>query len=172
MALVVEDGTGLSNADSYLSEADADTYHTDHGNPTKWSNATTAQKEEALRLATQYLDATYNGRWRGRRNLIDQALDWPRLDVYDRDGFLLPSDELPAALEHATAEMALRYRELGSSLIPDLSEPGDIRRERVRVGTIEEDIEYIGGKSQMVTYRIVDGLLRDLITAGTRIVRG
>lgn len=172
MPLVVEDGTALSNADSYLSTADCDTYHTNHGDPASWSSATTAKKEEALRLATQYLDATYGGRWRGRRNELEQSLDWPRIEVFDRDGFLLASDALPTALVNATAEMALRYVELGSSLIPDLDTPGSIKSERVKLEGIEEEIEYLGGRTQTVQYRMVDMLLRDLITSGNRIVRG
>ncbi len=37
MSLIVEDGTGLSTAESYISVADATTYHTDRGNAT-WNN--------------------------------------------------------------------------------------------------------------------------------------
>ena len=36
MALIVEDGTGLANAESYVSVADATTYHTNYGN-TAWT---------------------------------------------------------------------------------------------------------------------------------------
>ena len=74
MALVVEDGTGLSTAESYISVADADTYHSDRGNAL-WTG-TDAVKEEALRQATEYLDATYD--WKGSISLTTQALNWPR----------------------------------------------------------------------------------------------
>jgi hypothetical protein len=36
MALIVEDGTGLANAESYVSVADATTYHANIGN-TAWA---------------------------------------------------------------------------------------------------------------------------------------
>jgi hypothetical protein len=171
MVLVVEDGTGLSTAESYLSEADADTYHTNHGNPTTWSSKTTAQKEEALRLATQYVDATYGGSWLGRRNLQAQALDWPRLGVTDFDGFTVDSDAVPRQVADATAEMAGRYA-AGTTLFPDLTSPGTITSERVKVEGIEEEIHYVGGRSQVAQYRIVDQLLRDLVSSGNRIIRG
>lgn len=39
MALIVEPGTGLINADSYMTIAEADTYHLKHGNPSAWTDA-------------------------------------------------------------------------------------------------------------------------------------
>lgn len=54
MALIVEDGTGLADAESYLSVADADTYHADRNNEA-WQDYSTAEKEAALRKATQYI---------------------------------------------------------------------------------------------------------------------
>ena len=53
MTLVIEDGTGKSNAESYISVADADTYHSNRGN-TDWAALTTAEKERLLRIATDY----------------------------------------------------------------------------------------------------------------------
>ena len=38
MALIVEDGTGLLNSDSYMTIAEADTYHDKHGNSATWVN--------------------------------------------------------------------------------------------------------------------------------------
>ena len=67
MVLIVEDGTGKADAESYLSVADADTYHTKHGDSADWDGASTGDKEEALRMGTQYLDATYNTLWIGSR---------------------------------------------------------------------------------------------------------
>ena len=43
MSLIVEDGTGLAGAESYVSVTDADTYHDKRGN-TAWATLTTAQK--------------------------------------------------------------------------------------------------------------------------------
>jgi len=39
MAFVVETGAGLSTANSYVSVAEADTYHSNNGNPADWADA-------------------------------------------------------------------------------------------------------------------------------------
>lgn len=158
---VVEDGTGLADANSYLSEADADQYFENHGNPTSWSSLVQADKEEALRLGTQYLDAVYGNRWKGERVLATQALDWPRNNVSDRDGFAVETDEVPTAVKDATAEAAIRS--LTVTLIPDITTPGSIKLQRDKVGPIETETEYAGAASQIVQFRIIDLLLVGLI---------
>jgi hypothetical protein len=114
MALVVEDGTGLANAESYLSVADANTYFT------KFVNAAWVGEvpdlEGALRRATQYLDANY--RFKGCKlkytQTSQQALQWPR-DAYTMTclGITWP----PAKLQQACAELAVRS--LASDLYKD-----------------------------------------------------
>ena len=66
MALVVEDGTGKTDADSYLSLVDADAYNLAHSASTDWNGAVEAVKEKALRLATQYLDGNRFAQMRPR----------------------------------------------------------------------------------------------------------
>ena len=68
MALITEDGTGLADAESYCAVTEADAWHAAHGNPSAWTQADEPAKETALRLATQFIDATSPGRWRS---------DWP-----------------------------------------------------------------------------------------------
>ena len=63
MALVVEDGSGLSNADSYDSLTNLSAYHTAHGNPASWSAASETEKESAARQATQFLDGRFGRRF-------------------------------------------------------------------------------------------------------------
>ena len=170
MALIVEDGTGLSDAESFLSVADADSYFSKHGEPSAWTAATTAAKEAALRLATQYLCTVYHQRWKSVRTYEEQALDWPRAWMDDDDGYSIDSDELPQRLKDATAEMSLRS--LSATLLPDVDNPGAIKRERVKVGPIEDEVEYTsGGKSQLIRYRLVDLLLAPYIQPSSRLER-
>lgn len=162
MALTVEDGSGKSDADSYLSVAGADTYHTNHSGSSNWSGADTATKEKALRLATQYLDMVYFDRWQGARVSQDQRLDWPRAFVVI-DGFGLASDELPQQLLDACAELGLLEITETAGLIPDLTDPGIIGRELVKIGPITSDITYQGGNSPVKTFRTVEALLQRLL---------
>ena len=61
--------------DSYLDLASADAYWADRHNES-WCAATLANREKALREATQYLDATYD--WVGELADVNQPLGWPR----------------------------------------------------------------------------------------------
>jgi|15BtaG_2_1085339.scaffolds.fasta_scaffold03962_6 hypothetical protein len=169
MAITVEDGTGLAAADSYLSVADADTYHTKHGASTDWSGASTATKEEALRIATQYLDVVYSRRWIGVRQVETQSLAWPRWQVVDYDGFTIGDDEVPSQLEDATAELAVRHITETGGLLPDIASPGTIQSERTGIGrgAVTTSKTFVGGKSQIKQFRKVELLLRDLLVASS-----
>jgi hypothetical protein len=46
--LVVEDGTGLSTANSYATAANGDTYHDKHYYATDWTGASTAEQGKSL----------------------------------------------------------------------------------------------------------------------------
>lgn len=164
MTLIVEDGTGLATAESYLSVADATTYITNYvlSSGTWLTTATTAEKEKALRIASKYIDIQYHSRWKGYRTNDAQALDWPRYEVYDADDYLIASDELPQRLLQATAEMAIRA--LTSDILTDITSSGSVSAYRVKVGPIEESTEYSGGGNSPETYyRKVDRMLKDFI---------
>ncbi len=171
MSFVVETGAGLSTANSYLSVADADAYHTDHSGSTAWSGASEADKQKALRLGTQYLDVRYDGRWKGTRSNDDQALAWPRANVVDSDGYILDSDDLPERLENAVAELALRVIG-GDTLLDDIDEPATISSESVTAGPIQFSQQFTGGKSQVKGYPLIDGLIRPLIQDCNTVERG
>lgn len=176
VVLVVENGSGLAHATSYLSVADATSYielYASAANQTAWSEASTSQRELALRQATQYLDAVYGPRWKGRRAHEPQALHWPRWDVFDDDGWLVGADVLPRQLLDACAEVALRA--LTEELVPDLETSGAVKSERVKVGSLETATEYFGGNVPIREYRVVDALLRPLVIVGGsagRVIRG
>tara|TARA_R110000787_G_scaffold42303_2_gene103987 strand:+ start:2783 stop:3295 length:513 start_codon:yes stop_codon:yes gene_type:complete len=166
MALVVEDGTGNENANGYISVVDADTYNADHANSATWSGASTANKERALRLATQYLDAKYGRRWVGTRWSLDQALDWPRSYVVLYDIYTVSTATIPQELKDACAEMALRQL-TDTDLMPDVTNPGSVTSETVSAGSVSSSTTYAsGGQSQLKRYRLVEAILRRLIKTG------
>lgn len=171
MAFTVETGTGLSNANSYLSVVDTDSYHANHSGSTDWSGASNADKEKALRLATQYLDVSYDGRWKGSRSNEAQSLAWPRQNVVDNDEYIYSSNTLPQKLKDAVAELALKVIE-GNTLLDDIDEPGVIKREKTKIGPLEDETEYIRGKSQNKKYQLINALVKPLITASETMERG
>lgn len=80
MTLIVEDGTPLSNSESYVSEATFKTYADNHG--FDYSAYSDLQIEQAARRATQFIDS-YRFRFPGYRTLARlQALEWPRIGAY------------------------------------------------------------------------------------------
>lgn len=163
MALVVEDGTGKTDAESYASVADIDAilaaiYRTV---PTEWSGLSSGDKEITARDGTRYLDATYSQRWEGVRTNDTQALAFPRDGITDRDGYALDNATIPSELEEALAEACIRSAQQGTTkLIPDHASPGSIKRKAVSVGPLSQDITYVGGSGQAKTFPEITKLLR------------
>lgn len=112
--MIVEDGSIVAGADSYISVNDATQYHAARLHRASWATADATTQEQALITATQFVDAYI--RFYGSRVSQDQPLEWPRKDVYDRDGRLLPSDEIPQRLKDAVCEQAF------AALTTDLSQ--------------------------------------------------
>jgi hypothetical protein len=162
MSLVVEDGTGKSNSESFCSVADADTYHSNYGNTT-WASQTTADKEVALRKATQYLCHRYVHAWQGVKTEIDQALEWPRVGVVDGSGFHVDYDEIPQKVRDATSVLALSA--LSESLYTDESTPGRIKRTRSKVDVLEDETEYMGGSLQQKQYTLAHELIKEFLAS-------
>jgi len=171
MALIVETGSGSSTSDSYISLADANTYIASHGNSTTWSAATDASKEEALRIATQYIDLKYEDRFVGIKASRDNALCWPRIGVIDADGYSYNSNEIPLRLTYAVAEAALRHI-AGDDLLGVITDNGTIKSETSILGPIEDTVEYIGGKSQTPAYPKIMALLRPIVGSLDIVSRG
>jgi len=151
MALVTEDGTGLSTAESYISVADATTYFTNRGNTTWGAIASDALREAYLRKATDYMTQMYRARWEGARYTEDQALCWPRTGVV-RDSWSVAIDEIPVEVQNACAELALKAST--AELAPDLTR-----------GTIREKIDvvdtwYDKSSPEYTRYRAIDAMLQ------------
>jgi hypothetical protein len=158
--------------------ADADTYHATYTLSSDWSGATQAAKENALVLATQYLDAKYGGRWVGYRangygddSAGEQALDWPRVEAYSPEGWAYDEDSLPTRLVQATCEAALRVI-LGDDLLGTVTSPGPVKSESVTVGPVNESKTYAGSKPCGYLYPKIEALLRPLLCEAGRVMRG
>ena len=117
LVLVVEDGSGKADANSYAAVADGDAYHEGHLYASAWTAASTGNKEAALVMATRVLDSLF--RFNGFKRMATQALQWPRRECRDPDaesgivpglllirGPYLDETKVPAAVVRATCEMA------------------------------------------------------------------
>jgi hypothetical protein len=105
LVLVNEDGTGMSDANSYAAVADGDAYHDGHLYAAAWTAATTQNKEKALVMATRLIDEFFL--FNGLRRSTAQALQWPRRDCPDPDsGEAFPETSIPRPVVNATSELA------------------------------------------------------------------
>lgn len=160
MALDVEDGTGRATAESYISVADADTYFTARGNAV-WAAADVADKEQALRKGTDYMEGVYRPLWKGYRTYGTQALCWPRQNVPIEDtpqqGFVYPTtyvgpNAIPPEVKKACSELAVRA--LSGDLAPDVARVPSM----TRVGDIE--VQYDPSEPVWTRFRAVDNIVR------------
>lgn len=159
MAFLVEDGTGLAAANSYVSVANAEAYADDRG--LTFTSGSTANKQSALVRATAAIDAEYGALFSGwRANDRSQALEWPREDAYDREDNLIANNEIPDELVEATIEGAVRELATPGSLMPDLGRGGEIKR--VRAGSVE--VEYSDAASATTVYSLIAGILAPILS--------
>ena len=115
MSLVVEDGTGKADAESYVAVADVEAYAVRWG---KSFAGLEAEKEAACRLSCRRLDQEFEDQFPSLRMTDTQALAWPRGWFYDRHSVYVESGVIPPALKDAQCELAIRQR-AGEDLFPD-----------------------------------------------------
>lgn len=160
MAFQVETGSGDAGANAYVSVAYFRTHHTDRGNSAN-ADFTDPDVQAGIIRASEYVDKRFGIRFVGLRKTKGQGLEWPRIDAFDADGYLLSgADDLPRNLEKAVAEYALRAL-INGVLAPDPILPvpkqdmtdslgtrdtdvitGEVTRKRDRVGPLEEERWY------------------------------
>ncbi len=150
-----------ATANSYATVAEADAYLAVRGDTATWTALTTGQKEAKLQWAALHLD-TLN--FRGTRSTSTQALQWPRIGVWDRDGFEV--DAIPQVLKNAQAEMAFQL--IANDWTQGL---GPVTNETLSVGSIS-----LGRETHRAFPAAVLALLRPLLAsvpgASGRLVRG
>lgn len=172
MALIVEDGTGLANAVSYVDDIYADAYFGARGY-TIWISLQLAEKQQALVRATDYMNAMFN--WNGSRATTTQRLDWPRKNVtlHDVD---VASDEIPNLVKDACCELAIRAAAGPLLLDPAVDSTGRLLGKIVeRIGPVETEKTYIarGQMSMPQPYKRfpqVDALLKPLVSVASNSV--
>lgn len=105
MALVIEDGTGKQNADSYVDIASADAYALRRRIMT-WGGLEDDVKEGALVEGFDAIAQVFGRRFKGRRANPAQSAMWPREGVVI-EGRELAVNAIPEAIKSAQIELAL-----------------------------------------------------------------
>jgi len=166
MTLIVEDGSNVANANSYVSIADARSYAELRGVTLP---ADDADVEVLLIKAMDYIEAQRD-RYQGRKSYDTQALQFPRYDVYV-DSLLVGSTTIPRELRYA--QMALAIEAQSSDLMPSRlpSDKGPVTQESVE-GAVSVSYANTGRLSSVPAFAKADALLTPLMKRnGLTVVR-
>jgi hypothetical protein len=154
--VVVEDGTGLPLADSYVSEDYLDAYI-----DARAITLASGDAEAALVRATAAIDARYAGAFPGYRLAgRSQGLEWPRQNAWDAQGWLIPDNIVPVEVLDATCEAAIRELSEPGSMMPDLKRGGAIQS--VRAGSVA--VTYASNASAQTSFTLIDGIIANVLS--------
>lgn len=141
ITIVVETGAGLSNSNSYVTVAEADTYNENHYYGSAWAHLQDEKKKRAIIFATRLLDEQVD--WNGTpRKSTDtsvsdhQSLRWPRNSVVDIDGYAVDFQTIPEWLKNACSELA-RYLTVSDRT----AEPSTAGFSKLQVGSVSVDVD-------------------------------
>lgn len=155
MTIIVEDGTGKADSQSYASVADYVAYATLRAITVPDDASISA----ALIRAADYLESGIPGTFIGTRASTTQAMQWPRT-VRDCDGNEQYKGVIPAAL--IRAQMALATASIdGIELMPNVESTSYVTKETVGPITTEYSDPLKSGA--IPTFTAVDALLKGLI---------
>lgn len=177
MAFVVEDGTGLATANAYISVVEGRNYWLDVGItfPNPDSIATAAfpvTMQAAIVAASRYMETRFKNRFKGYREFpatedpvfAGQGLSWPRIEVYDREGYVLTG--VPKGIKNACAEYMRRA--LAAELAPDPEGQSNVIREKIAV----LETEFLPAAiPKFKPYPTADALIAEFIYSGSSCYR-
>lgn len=151
MALTIEDGSIVANANSYNTVAEIRAYATARGSSLPVDDADV----EVLAIqATDYLESLYKSYQGYRTDPANQNLQWPRTGVVLYDDYEVAPDEIPTLLKNAQAQATVEAYE--QDLLPNSTQL--VKKEKVDV----LEVEYMDGSSDSVSFPKVDALLKPL----------
>lgn len=166
MALTFDATPKGASSNSYILEADADSYFDGRMEADAWTNALSPDKEKALVAATDRLELL---RFVGRRTAGSQRLKWPREFVPDEDTTdYWDADAVPRFVQFAACEYAmLLLQQKGSS---DIFADTGLEGFTEVVGKIKINPKFTAGQLPKIVKRylrpFVHGALGPKLTRG------
>lgn len=151
--IIVEDGTGVPGANSYVSLEYVRSFASIRGVDLPEDDT------ELSYLIINSFDYIETFEFKGRKKELDQATQWPRSGVVI-DGFVLPDDSIPDSLKKAQSQASVET--LSGDLMPNPSLA--IKKEKVDVLEVEYQVAAPEGVEP--SFPKVDAFLRDLLTSG------
>lgn len=153
MSIIVEDGTVVAGANSYVTRAETNDYFK-CTNDTVWSSVTNNDKDAAIINASRYLQQMYRLKWLGSRVEPAQAIDWPRsgvpvVDYFDpfsnsapvslsfQNTYFIPENEIPQEVKDAQMLLARSQIDDSGGLTVRLQGPLGRQTSKEKVGSLE-----------------------------------
>ena len=149
MAIIVEDGTVVPNANSYVTEAELTTYAADRG------VTLTGTPAVLLINAMDYLESLH---YIGYKFIEEQPLQWPRDEVYI-DTYYIERTTIPKELKNGQMAVALSI-DAGNGPLETLDR--NVKREKADV----VEIEYMDNAPPEAIVRTINAALRKLLAPG------
>lgn len=158
MSLVIENGSLVAGANSYVSVAEARAYAEARASTFPAGNA---EAEAALIVANDYLESL-RAEFKGSKvDPATQSLQWPRQGV-QIDGWNVPVDHIPKELKAAQCQLAIEAA-AGTDLMPT-GDGREVIREKVDV--LETEYAPGAGGSPQPYLAKARALLAPLLSAG------
>lgn len=158
ITIIVEDGSIVSGANSYVSLATYEAYAEQRG----WATAVDDEGDKA-NLVRAFDAINRNWTYRGEEvDLDNQVGAFPRYIVKNRWEYVTPADEVPQKVQDAQCELAYLIQ---GGLDPFATLNGMVKSISAKAGPVETETEYAGGlgKARIVA---VEGLLAPYLAAG------
>jgi len=156
MALIIEDGTIVANANSYVSADDFVTWADARG----FTYPSYPQIEQTILRAMDYIESLV---FVGDKHEETQPLQWPR-DYVFIDGYSIESDQIPAELKVAVYE-AIKLHIDGDSKLT----PSDRETVSEKIGDIS--VTYKSGSGMKRQTPAMSNALRKLIRSQNEVGR-
>lgn len=122
---------GADTFDIYGTEAGAATYFRARLGASAWNSAGSSDKKRGLVSATRWIDSA---RWQGAPTASGQALAFPRTGLLDCDGVAVDDSTVPAEVDQACYELALKLLE-DPTLVDNVNSGSD--EKRLKAGSAE-----------------------------------
>ncbi len=104
---IVEDGSGVADANVYLTTAEADDILAVEAGISTWLAFTDDVKKRLLVLATRYIEEKVT--WFGEAVFPEAYLSFPRRGVKNRNGYLLAETLIPREIKSVVARLGLLF---------------------------------------------------------------
>ena len=162
MTIIVEDGTIVEYSNSYVTVSGVDSYAIDYGY-SDWTASSTSVKGVALLKAMRYIEGLS---FKGVRSTESQSLSFPRSDLYDKDGYLIADDSIPAVVVKAVCECSILSLPT-SDIELQPAQTSDDKRSKLNIADVITE-EWRAGVSRDKSTVVMD-LLKGLVKSSTTI---